>query len=539
MKQPIQRVKFDDEARDKISVGINLLADAVQVTLGPGGRHVAFEPGPGTFAVTKDGVTVAKSIRKLKDPFENIGAQMVRQAAQRTAEVAGDGTTTATILARAIFNEGKKVIASGANVVEVRKGIEKAVAKVVDFIGDNSRPCKTKKDLKYVATISANSDKKLGGLIAEAKHKLGKDASITVEMSRQAESSVEYVDGLSYDEGYASPYFVTNQRSMRVEFENPFIMVVGYRMRVIHDMTKILEEVSKTGRPVLILFNSYDAEVVEVLAYNNMQQTVKCCATNFPLGFDEDGTELAKDIAALTGATVLGGSTGVDARKAELKHLGQAKRVVVTRHRTMIVGGAGKKEDIKTRISQLKDFLERSINTPVYDQLKVYINSRVAKLSGGIAVIRAGGATEMETREARDRIEDAVFAVEAAAEDGIVPGGGSMYVRAASKLADMSGANSAEKLGIQIVRRALLAPLAQIAKNAGHEPTLILEKTKENPYIETGFNASKGEFENLLTAGIIDPAKVAKEALKNASSVATLLLTTEAVIVTDYDEEEK
>ena len=541
MNLPHQKVKFEDDARDKISKGINLLADAVQVTLGPGGRHVAFEPSPGTYAVTKDGVTVAKSIQRLNDPFENIGAQMVRQAAQRTAEVAGDGTTTATVLARAIFNEGKKAIAAGNNVVRLTKGIDKAVDKITEFVNDNSRECVKKKDLKHVATISANSDAVLGEMVANAKHKLGEDAAITVEMGRSAETTVEYVDGLQYSEGYASPYFVTNQHGMRVEYENAYIAIVDYKLHVIHEMLDLLEAVSATGRPLLIILNSYEPDVVNTLAINNSKGTIKCCATAFPRGFDEDGTELAKDLAALTGATVLGPNSGVDCRSAELKHLGQAKKVVVTRHDTTVVGGAGNKKDIEIRVSQLKDFIESSKDTApdrVYPKLKQYISGRISKLTGGIAVIRAGGSTELEMREARDRIEDAIFAVQAAAEDGVVPGGGMVYVKASHLLKDLKGSNTDEKAGINVVRKALLEPLAQIAKNAGHEPTLVAQQTLDTAMFETGFNAASGEFENLIEAGIIDPAKVTKEALKNAASIATLLLTTESVIVTDYDDKE-
>ena len=537
-KQPNQRVKFDEQAREKISVGINLLADAVQTTLGPGGRHVAFEPGPGAFAVTKDGVTVAKSIRKLKDPFENIGAQMVRQAAQRTAEVAGDGTTTATVLARAIFNEGKKTIASGANVVSVKKGIDKAVDRVVEFIDECARPCKTKKELVNVATISANSDKKLGSMIASAKHKLGSDAAITVEMGRQADTTIEYVEGLRYDEGYASPYFVTNQRNMRVEYDDPYIMIIDYKINVIHELVDILNEVAKTGRPLLILMNQYETEVINTLAINNMQGTLKVCATPFPMGFEEDGTELAKDLAALTGATVLGPNTGVDARACSLEHLGRCKRLVVSRQDTTIVGGAGKKSDIKTRIAQINDFHDKIKDDPNAAKALPYLKSRVSKLQGGIAVIRAGGSTELEMREAKDRIDDAVFAVQAASEEGIVPGGGSLYVRCANILNDMKGSNTDERAGINIVAKALLAPLAQIADNAGFNSHLIVQQSLDIPQIETGFNAASGDFENLFTAGIIDPTKVTKEALKNAASIATLLLTTEAVIVTDFEDEE-
>lgn len=534
MKQPHQEVKFDDSARDKISIGINLLADAVQVTLGPGGRHVAFEPGPGSFAVTKDGVTVAKSIKRLQDPFENIGAQMVRQAAQRTAEVAGDGTTTATVLARAIFNEGKKAIAAGHNVVGIKKGIEKAVDKVTDFIKDSSKPCKTKKDLKHVATISANSDAKLGEMIASAKNKLGADAAITVEMGRQAETTIEYVEGLRYDEGYASPYFVTNQRSMRVEYEDPYIMIVDYKVHVIHELVDILNEVAKTGRPILMMMNSYDPEVINTLAINNMQGSLKVCATPFPMGFEEDGTELAKDMAALTGATVLGHTTGVDARSCKIEHLGRAKRVIVTRQNTTIVGGAGSKKDVQTRVAQIQDFHTQMKETPGAEKLLPYLEGRISKLTGGIAVIRAGGSTELEMREAKDRIDDAVFAVQAAADEGIVPGGGSLYVKATHLLEELRGSSPDEKAGINIIKKALVEPLVQIAKNAGYEPTFVVRQTQDAPMIETGFNAATGVLENLYTAGVIDPAKVTVKALKNAASVATLLLTTEAVIVTDF-----
>ena len=536
MKHPIQKVKFDEEARDSIAKGVNLLADTVQTTLGPGGRHVAFEPAPGHFAVTKDGVTVAKSLRILENPYENMGAQMVRQAAQRTAETAGDGTTTATILARSIFNEGKKAVSAGLNVVDVRKGIELAVDETVKFIESKGKPCKTKKDLINVATISANSDAKLGEMIATAKHKLGENAAITVEMGRQADTSIEYVDGLRYDEGYASPYFVTNQRSMKVEFEDAFIMIVDYKVHTIHEMVDILNEVAQTGRPILIMMAQYAPEVINTLAINNAQSSLKVCATPFPMGFEEDGTELAKDLAALTGATILGHNTGTDARSAKIEHLGQAKRIIVTRQDTTVVGGAGDKGAIDTRVQQIKDFKERMKDKHGAEKLIPYLDGRVSRLTGGIAVIHAGGATELEMREAKDRIDDAVFAVQAAAEDGIVPGGGSLFVQAAAKLADLSHDNTDIGVGINIVRKSLTAPLSQVSRNAGHEPTLVVEKSKELSG-NMGFNAATGEFEDLVKAGVIDPVKVLKSSLTNAASVAILLLTTEAIVVTEYPEE--
>jgi chaperonin GroEL len=541
MKQPSQKVKFDDEAREKISKGVNLLADAVQVTLGPGGRHVAFEPAPGAFAVTKDGVTVAKSIRKLADPFENIGAQMVRQAAQRTAELAGDGTTTATVLARAIFNEGSKSIAAGFNVIDVKKGISEAVDYAVDSLDKMAKPCKTKKELINVATISANSDEALGKIIASAKHKLGPNAAITVEYGRQAETQIEYVEGLRYDEGYASPYFVTNERGMKVEFEDAYIMIVDYKVHTIHEMVDILNEVAATGRPLLILLNQYAPEVVNTLAINKAQGALKVCATPFPMGFNEDGTELAKDLAALTGATVLGHNTGTDVRNCKLEHLGEAKRVIVTRQDTTIVKGGGKKEDIANRVSQIKDFRNKMKTQVHTDKLLPYLDGRIARLTGGIAVIRAGGATELEMREAKDRIDDAVFAVQAASEEGIVPGGGSTLAQMSNVLEEFKARDEfsiTERIGISIVQKAFKEPLSQIASNAGYEPTLILEKGK-TLFKAKVFNASTGEFEESASTAIIDPVKVVKSAIKNASSIATLLLTTEAVIVTDFNDEEE
>lgn len=536
---PSQQVKFADEARDKIANGVNLLADAVQVTLGPGGRYVTFEIAPGQYATTKDGVTCAKSIRKLKDPFENVGAQLLRQAAQKTAEIAGDGTTTSTVLARAIYNEGRKAISAGLNVVDVKRGIEKAVDSCVEFFETNTTPCKTKKDLINVATISANSDKVLGEMIASAKHKLGDHAAITVEYGRQAKTSIEYVDGLRYDEGYASPYFVTNQRSMKVEFEDPFIMIVDYKIHTIHEMVDILNAVAQTGRPVLLMLNSFEPEVINTLAINNANGTLKVCATAFPMGLEEDGTELAKDLAALTGATILGHHSGVDVRSCSIEHLGTAKRIVVTRQDTTIVQGGGDKKAIETRVEQIKDFKEKMKDDLRTDKLIPYLDGRISKLTGGIAVIRAGGSTELEMREAKDRIDDAVFAVQAASEEGIVPGGGGLLVHASKMLESKKGINTDEGVGIKIVKKALEAPLAQIAKNAGHEPTLIVEQLKDLGEVTTGFNAATGEFGNMLKMGIIDPLKVSKNALKNAASIATLLLTTEAVVVTDFDSVDK
>lgn len=535
----VQKVKFGDEARDKIAKGVNLVADTVQVTLGPGGRHVAYQPAPGVFSVTKDGVTVARSLRQLEDPYEDMGAQMVRQAAQKTAEVAGDGTTTSTVLARSIFNEGKKAIAAGLNIVDVKHGIEKAVEEAVAFIERSAKPCTTKKELVSVATISANNDVKLGAMIAEAKHKLGHDAAITVEMSRQGDTTVEYIEGLRYDEGFASPYFVTNQRSMKVEFEDPYIMIVDYKVHTIHEMVDILNEVTQTGRPILILMNQYAPEVLNALAINNMQNSIKVCVTPFPMGFEEDGTELAKDLAVLTGGTILGHNTGVDARSCKLLDLGQAKRAIVTRNTTTIVGGAGSKEDIDTRVEQIKEFRDRMKNTPGAEKLGPYLDGRISKLTGGIAVIHAGGSTELEMRETKDRIDDAVFAVQAAAEEGIVPGGGSLFVQASLALDKLKPKTTDERVGIEIIKKSLLTPLDQVARNAGFEPTLIVEKAKIQKDINIGFNAVSGEFEELLKSGIIDPAKVLKSALKNAASVAALLLTTEAVVVTKVIEKEE
>lgn len=530
-----QRVKFSEEARDKIGKGVDLLADAVQTTLGPGGRHVAFEVSPGYFAVTKDGVTVARSFKQLKDPFENVGAQMVRQAAQRTAEIAGDGTTTSTILARAIFNEGKKALSSGVNVVDMKRGIEKAVEDCMKFLDENTRPIKTKKDLENVATISANSDARLGKMIAGAKHKLGKDAAITVEMGRQAETTIEYVEGLRYEEGYSTPYFVTNGRTMKVEFTDPYIMIIDYKIHTIHEMIDILTAVKETGRPLLILVDQVMPEVINNLVINNNQKAIQVCTTPFPMGFEEDGTELAKDLAALTGATVLGNNSVVDVRTCTLEHLGTAKSVIVSRNDTTIVGGGGSKDAIDTRVAQIRDYRDKVKDDPRSDKVLPYLDSRVAKLTGGIAVIRAGGATELEMREAKDRIDDAVFAVQAASDEGIVPGGGSTYVKLCNILGAKKATNVDEGIGISIVCKALTTPLAQIAKNAGYEPTLIVEKAKEVGNFETGFNAAQGIFENLITAGVIDPVKVTKTALKNAASVATLLLTTEAIVATDFE----
>ena len=463
---------------------------------------------------------------------------MVRQAAQRTAEVAGDGTTTATILARTMFNEGVKAIAAGYNVVGVKQGIDKAVDKCLELITDHAQPCKTKKELTQVATIAANSDKVLGELIATAKHKLGKDASITVEMGRQSDTIIEYVEGLRYEEGYASPYFVTNQRHMKVDYEDAYIMVIDYKIRVIHEMVDILNEVVSEGRPLLIVMNHYEPEVLNTLAVNNMQGKLRVCVTHFPMGFAEDDIELAKDIASLTGATVLGHNTGVDVRKAKLEHLGQAKRVIITRQDTTIVGGVGTKKEIDNRISQIEDFREKIKNQPGAEKTVTYLTERIAKFRGGVAQISAGGSTDLEMRETRDRIEDAIFAVQAASEEGVVPGGGTLYVHVSKLLGALTG-TSDEKVGFDIVIKALYEPAAQIAKNSGYEPNITLERIKDCTEATTGFNAAKGTFENLVTAGIIDPVKVTKAALKNAASVATLLLTTEVVVVTDFPKEDK
>ena len=539
-KQPCQRVKFDEEAREKLAKGVNLLADTVQTTLGPGGRYVAYQPAPGAFAVTKDGVTVARSIRHLECPYEDMGAQLIRQAAQKTAEIAGDGTTTATVLARAIFIEGKKAVSAGLNVVDVKKGIDKAVEHTLEYLSKQARKCSTKKDLIDVATISANNDAKLGNMIASAKHKLGSNAAITVEMGRQQETTVEYVDGLRYDEGYASPYFVTNQRNMRVEFEDAYILIADYKLHTIHEMVDILNEVGATGRPVLLLIDQFDPSVLNSLAINNAQGALKVCATVFPMGFEEDGTELAKDLAALTGATILGHNTGVDVRSAKLEHLGQAKRVVVTRQDTTIVGGAGDKKDIKLRVGQIEDLKAKLKNTFGAEKAIPYLDGRISKLTGGIAVIHAGGATEAEMREAKDRIDDAVFAVQAASEEGVVPGGGGLFVHASKLLSGMKKPQTTDEgVGVEIVRKALSAPLRQVVKNAGYEPTLIIEKTKDIDSIDKGFNAATGKFEDLSKSGIIDPVKVLKSALKNAASVATLLLTTEAIVVTVIPEDKE
>jgi len=523
---------FSLEARNKMKKGVDVLANAVKVTLGPKGRNVVLEKKFGAPSITKDGVTVAKEI-ELEDPIENMGAQMVKEVASKTADVAGDGTTTATVLAQAIITEGLKNVAAGANPMDLKRGIDKAVAIVVDNLNSQSKAVgNDTKKIEQVASISANNDAEIGKLIASAMQKVGKDGVITVEEARGTETSIELVEGMQFDRGYISPYFVTNPDKMEVELQNPYILIYDKKISAMKDILHILEKIAQQSAPLLIISEDLEGEAMATLVVNKLRGTLKVAAVKAP-GFGDRRKEMLQDIAILTKGIVISEEQGYKLEAADLTYLGRAERVTIDKDNTTVVGGKGKKDEIQARIAQIKSQIEST--TSEYDKEK--LQERLAKLSGGVAVLNIGAATEVEMKEKKDRVDDALHATRAAVEEGIVPGGGIAYIRAIEALDKKKGSNDDETTGIAIVRRALEEPLRQIVANAGVEGSIVVQKVKEGK-ADYGYNARTDKYENLLAAGVIDPTKVSRVALEHAASIAGMLLTTECVVADKPKKEE-
>ncbi len=516
-------VKFGDEARQGMLAGVNVLADAVKTTLGPKGRNVVLDKSFGAPTVTKDGVSVAKEI-ELKDKYENMGAQMVKEVASKASDDAGDGTTTATVLAQAIVNEGLKSVAAGMNPMDLKRGIDKATIAAVKHIQDVAQPCTDFKAIAQVGTISANSDTSIGDIIAEAMEKVGKEGVITVEEGNALENELDVVEGMQFDRGYLSPYFITNQDNMTVEQESPFILLVDKKISNIRELLPTLEAVAKSGKPLMIIAEDVEGEALATLVVNNMRGIVKVAACKAP-GFGDRRKAMLQDIAILTGATVISEEVGLDLEAVTLEHLGTAKRVTLSKENAVIVDGAGEHADIESRVAQIRAQIEESSSD--YDREK--LQERVAKLAGGVAVIKVGALTEIEMKEKKARVEDALHATRAAVEEGVVPGGGTALIRAVEAIADLKGDNEDQDAGIAIARRAMEAPLRQIVANAGDEASVVADKVKQSSGNE-GYNAGTGEYGDMLEMGILDPAKVTRTALQAAGSVAGLMITTEAMV---------
>jgi len=525
-----KRIEFGVTAREKIRKGIDTLADTVKVTLGPKGRNVVIESSFGAPKITKDGVTVAKEI-ELCDKLENMGSQMVREVASKTADVAGDGTTTATVLAQAIFREGNKFVTAGANPMELKRGIDKAVEVVVEYISQISKPVKDKKEIEQVATISANADTVIGKQIAEAMERVGRDGVITVEEAKGMHDELDVVEGMQFDRGYLSPYFVTNTEKMETELENPLMLIFEKKISTMKPMLPILEAAARSGRPLVIIAEDVDGEALATLVVNKLRGTLNVAAVKAP-GFGDRRKAMLEDIAILTGGTMVSEDLGIKLEKLTIQELGSAKRVIMTKDNCTIIEGMGSSDAIKGRIAQIRMQIDNT--TSDYDKEK--LQERLAKLSGGVAVIKVGAATETEMKEKKDRIEDALHATRAAVEEGIVAGGGVALLRA-QEVVDALKVEGDEILGAQIVRRALEEPMRVIASNAGFDAAVIINHVKETSDA-TGFDARKGVYVNMVEEGIIDPAKVARSAIQNAASIAGLLLTTEAAIV-EIPEEKK
>jgi chaperonin GroEL len=521
-------VKFSEEARNRILHGVGLLADAVTVTLGPKGRNVVIEKSWGAPTVTKDGVTVAKEIQ-LEDKFENMGAQMVKEVASKTSDVAGDGTTTATVLARAIYTEGAKMVAAGHDPMSLKRGIEKAVTRITQLLKEQSKPTKGRDEIAQVGTVSANGDRTIGDIIAEAMDKVGKEGVITVEEAKSLETTLDVVEGMQFDRGYLSPYFVTDPERMEVALEDPYILIHEKKISAMKDLLPILEQIAKSGKPLLLIAEDVEGEALATLVVNKIRGTLHAAAVKAP-GFGDRRKAMLEDIAILSGGRMIAEELGLKLENVTLKDLGRAKRVVIDKDNTTIIDGAGRKQDIEGRIKQIRAQIEET--TSDYDREK--LQERLAKLVGGVAVIKVGAATEVEMKEKKARVEDAMHATRAAVEEGIVPGGGVALVRAVSGLDDLKVPDE-ERIGVQIVRRAAEEPCRRIAANAGAEASVILDKVK-NGKGAFGFNAATEEFEDLIKAGIIDPTKVVRTALQNAASVAGLLLTTEAMVAEKPEE---
>jgi chaperonin GroEL len=519
-----KEVKFGSEARDRMLHGVDILANAVKVTLGPKGRNVVIERSYGAPRITKDGVTVAKEI-ELEDKFENMGAQMLREVASRTSDVAGDGTTTATVLAQAIVREGAKAEAAGMNPMDLKRGIDLAVAAIVEELKRNARKISNNSEIAQVGTISANGDTEIGQYLADAMGKVGHEGVITVEEAKTADTELEIVEGMQFDRGYLSPYFVTNQEKMRVDFEDPYILIHEKKLSNLQAMLPILEAVMQSGRSLLIIAEDIEGEALATLIVNKLRGGLKVAAVKAP-GFGDRRKAMLEDIAILTGGTAISEDLGIKLEGVTLEMLGSTKKVVIDKETTTIVGGAGSKVAIEGRVAQIKAQIEDT--TSDYDREK--LQERLAKLAGGVAVIRVGGSTEVEVRERKDRVDDALHATRAAVEEGVLPGGGVALLRAAKALDGLQAANADQRVGIEIVRRATETPVRQIAENAGAEGSIIVGKLRENANFSFGWNAQTGEYGNLFDMGVIDPVKVVRSALQGAASVAGLLVTTEAMI---------
>jgi len=523
-------INYNVEARAALKRGVDQLADAVKVTLGPKGRNVVIDKKFGAPTVTKDGVTVAKEI-ELSDPIENMGAQMVREVASKTSDVAGDGTTTATILAQAIVREGLKNVTAGANPMDLKRGIDLAVKKIVEGLKELSKKVGDDKEkIAQVGSISANNDRSIGELIADAMEKVGKDGVITVEEAKGTETNLDVVEGMQFDRGYLSPYFVTDAETMETVLEDPYILIHDKKISAMKDLLPILEKVAQSGKSTLIIAEEVEGEALATLVVNKLRGTLRVCAVKAP-GFGDRRKAMLEDIAVLTSGTVISEEKGFKLENASLSYLGTAKRITIDKDNTTIVEGAGKKDDIKKRINEIKQQIDKT--TSDYDKEK--LQERLAKLSGGVAVIKIGASTEVEMKEKKARVEDALHATRAAVEEGIVPGGGVAYLRAIKKLDEVKTENADQKVGVEIVRRSLEEPIRQIVTNAGLEGSVVVNKVKEGKD-DYGFNAQTEVYENLIKAGVIDPTKVSRIALENAASVAALLLTSEATIVEKPEE---
>jgi chaperonin GroEL len=519
-----KEVKFSQEARERMLHGVDILANAVKVTLGPKGRNVVLEKSFGAPRITKDGVTVAKEI-ELEDKFENMGAQMVREVASKTSDTAGDGTTTATLLAQAIVKEGAKSVAAGANPMDLKRGVDLAVAAVINELKSKAKKVTSSEEIAQVGTISANGDKEIGEMIAKAMQKVGNEGVITVEEAKALETELDVVEGMQFDRGYISPYFITDADKMRVELESPLILIYEKKLSNLQTILPLLESVVQSGKPLLVIAEDVEGEALATLVVNKLRGGLKVAAVKAP-GFGDRRKAMLQDIAVLTGGQVISEDLGIKLENVTLDMLGRAKKVVITKDDTTIVDGAGKKADIEARVAQIRQQIEDT--TSDYDREK--LQERLAKLAGGVAVIKVGGSTEIEVKERKDRVDDALNATRAAVEEGILPGGGVALIRSVKSLDKLSTANEDQKVGVNIVRRALQAPARQIAENAGEDGAVVVGKMVDKGDYAYGFNAATGEYGDLVKQGVIDPAKVVRTALQDAASVAGLLITTEAMV---------
>lgn len=518
-----KEVKFGDSARQRMLVGVNVLSDAVKATLGPKGRNVVLDKSFGAPTITKDGVSVAKEI-ELKDKFENMGAQLVKDVASKANDAAGDGTTTATVLAQSIVNEGLKAVAAGMNPMDLKRGIDKATIAIVAQLKELAKPCSDSKAIAQVGTISANADESIGQIIADAMEKVGKEGVITVEEGSGLENELSVVEGMQFDRGYLSPYFINKPDTMAAELDNPLILLIDKKISNIREMLPVLESVAKAGRPLLIIAEDVEGEALATLVVNNMRGIVKVAAVKAP-GFGDRRKAMLQDIAILTGGTVISEEVGLSLESTTLEHLGNAKRVVINKEDTTIIDGAGDQSDIEARVSQIRKQVEDT--TSDYDREK--LQERLAKLAGGVAVIKVGAATEVEMKEKKARVEDALHATRAAVEEGVVPGGGVALIRALQAIEGLKGDNEDQNVGIALLRRAIESPLRQIVDNAGDEPSVVVDKVKQGSG-NYGFNAATGEYGDMIEMGILDPAKVTRAALQAAASIGSLMITTEAMV---------